>query len=162
MPKKILRGIFFCSKIEIIRIIVLFLIWTILLTSCGGQSFQKNTITPVPEAIYTAYPSYVIGEIMNVDGCIRIRSLDNNKSSAIIWTPDTLATIDGNQVRIITGIVRKNISEVVFHFGDIVKIGGGELAFPDKELLKQLPPNCDGPYWIIGSSITSFQLTEEP
>ena len=107
MLKKILRGIFFCSKIEITGIAILFLIWTVLLTSCGEQPFQKDTITPVPEVIYTAYPSYMIGEIVNIDGCIRIRSMDNNKSSAVVWTPDTLATIDGDQVRIIQVLSEK-------------------------------------------------------
>ena len=162
MLEKVLRSIPSCLKIERLKIITLFLIWPVLLTGCGGQSLPKNTITPLPELIYTAYPSYVIGEIINIDGCIRIRSLDNDKSSAIVWTPDTLASIDGDQVKIITGIVRKDISEVGFHFGDIVKLGGGELAFPDEELLKRLPPNCYGPYWIIGLSITPFKLTTEP
>ena len=162
MLKKILRGFFFSTKIETAKIIFFILLWTALLFACSGQSVQKVTKTPSPEIIYTAYPSNLIGEIINIDGCIRIRSLDNNKSSAIVWTPDTSASIEGDQIRIITGIVRKDTSEIVFNFGDIVKIGGGESAFPDEELLKRLPPNCDGPYWIIGWSITAFQSTEEP
>lgn len=157
MVKKIMRGIFLSTKVEITKIIVLILLGTVLLFACSGQPDQNDIKTPGPQVIYTAYPSYAIGEIINIDGCIRIRSLDNNESAAIVWTPDTSASIDGDQVSVIMGIIRNDISEATFHFGDIVKISGGESAFPDEELLKQLPPNCDGPYWIIGMSITPYQ-----
>ena len=151
----------FCLKSTVIRLIILFSFSLAFLTACGLKSYENNRTTPKPEVIMTAYASYMIGEIINVDGCIRIQDEYSDKSSAIVWTPDTSASIDGEQVRIVTGIVSEDLSEVVFHFGDIVKIDGGESAFPDEELLKKLPPNCDGPYWIIGYSITPFQSIEE-
>jgi hypothetical protein len=152
----------FCLKSIVIRLIILFSFSLAFLTACGLTSYEDNRTTPSPAVIMTAYASYKIGEIINVDGCIRIRDQHTNKSAAIVWTPDVSATIDGDQVRIITGIIRKETREFVFHFGDIVKIDGGESAFPDEELLQKLPPDCEGPYWIIGFSITPFQTTEEP
>ena len=60
------------------------------------------------------------------------------------------------------GIVRRKPSEVVLHFGDMVRVGGGETMRPDEDLLQCIPPNCPGPYWVVGFDIESLQPTEEP
>ena len=155
-------SLLFRSKIRITSLVILFGLLLLLLTACGEKAPEKTTPVPSPEVIITAYASAVIGEILNVDGCIRIRSKDSNTSYALIWPPDVSATIEGDSVRIITGIVRKKPAEVVLHFGDMAFVGGGETAYPDEQLLKELPPNCQGPYWVVGFEVTPYQPTEEP
>lgn len=144
------------------RIIFLGLL-VLLLNACKEK--PVSIITPIPsvpnpEVIITAYPSFVIGEIMNIDGCIRVHDKETDISYAILWTPDVSATIEGDKVKITTGIVRKNIEEVTIRFGDTARVSGGETAFPDEQLLKKLPSSCQGPFWVIGFEIEPIKATE--
>lgn len=100
----------------------------------------------------------MIGELINLDGCIRIRDGESGVNYAIVWTPDVSATIEGDAVRVISGMVSGNSSEVVLHFGDLVRLSGGETAHPDEELLENLPANCQGPYWVVGFEVGIVQV----
>ena len=120
------------------------------------------TAEPTQEVVVTAWTAVVIGELINIDGCVRIRNPDIEVDYAIVWTPDVSATIEGETIRIISGIVRGNISEVVLNFGDIVRFSGGETSHPDEQLLQNLPSNCQGPYWVVGFEIAVVQTTVAP
>jgi len=148
------------SRRRLANLVVLFGL-LLILTACGDEVPDVTPKTS-PEVIVTAWTSEVVGELLNVDGCIRIRDKESAIDYTLAWTPDVSATIEGDEVRIISGIVRGKSSEVVLHFGDIVRISGGETAQPDDELLQKLPANCQGPYWVVGFEIAPVQSTEEP
>ena len=152
----------FRSKIRFTSLVILFGLLLSMLTACGEKAPEKTTPVPSPEVIITAYASAVIINVKTIICQISIHSKDSNTSYALIWPPDVSATIEGDSVRIITGIVRKKPTEVVLHFGDMAFVSGGETAYPDEQLLKKLPPNCQGPYWVVGFEVTPFQPTEEP
>lgn len=42
--------------------------------ACNAQSSQTATPRPTSEVIATAYTSYMIGELVNSEGCIQVRS----------------------------------------------------------------------------------------
>jgi hypothetical protein len=130
--------------------------------ACGIVVPKNNAQTSPPNVMVTAYASVAIGKLWNEDGCIRIRSMNGNKSYALVWPPDVSATIEGDSLRVVTGIVRQKPTEVVLHFGEMVIIGGGESDSPDEDLLKELPPHCEGPYWVVGFKVAPYQPTEKP
>jgi len=133
-----------------IRFTILAIVFSLLisLAACKEKvpEVDITATTPTPEVIITAWTAEVIGELINVDGCIRIRDRESDVNYAIVWPLDVSATIEGDEVRIISGIVRGNTSELVLRFGDIVRVSGGEITHPDEQLLQNLPPNCQGPY----------------
>lgn len=149
-----------------IRLIILVIVFSLLISLAAcGKKIPEVTITattPTQEVVVTAWTAEVIGELINVDGCIRIRDRENAVDYAIVWTPDVSATIEGDELKIISGIERGNISEIVLRFGDTVRVSGGETTHPDEQLLQNLPPNCQGPYWVIGFEIDTVQTTEIP
>ena len=153
----------FRSRIQLTILVIVFSL-LIFLAACREKPPEVTITptTPTPEVIITAWTAEVIGELINIDGCIRIRDRESDVNYAIVWPPDVSATIEGDEVRIITGIIRGNTSELVLRFGDIVRVSGGETMQPDEQLLQNLPPNCQGPYWVVGFEIASVQTTEVP
>jgi hypothetical protein len=128
------------------------------LTACSGSS----TAEPTPQVVITAWTAEVVGKLTHIDGCIRVVDQAQGIDYALVWTPDVSATIEGDQVRIITGIVRKKEREVVLQFGEMVRVSGGETTAPDEQLLNALPASCRGPYWVVGSEIAPVQATPDP
>jgi hypothetical protein len=153
----------FCSRRRLTIIMVVSSL-LISLAACREKvpEVTKPTTTHTPEVIITAWTAEVTGELSNIDGCIRIRDRVSDVDYAIVWTPDVSATIEGDEVRVISGIVRGNTSELVLRFGDIIRISGGETTHPDEQYIQNLPPNCPGPYWVIGFEIDVVQTTELP
>ncbi|HPH97729.1 MAG TPA: hypothetical protein PKW33_15810 [Anaerolineaceae bacterium] len=118
--------------------------------------------SPTPKVIYTAYAALTEGVLVNLDGCVRIRSEQTGSDDAIVWPPDVSAAIEGDKIRIITGIVTGKREESVVKFGERVRLGGGETSYPDEQLLQNLPANCPGPYWVIASVLPIVQSTPTP
>jgi hypothetical protein len=148
------------------RLTILGIVFSLLisLAACSENAPEVPAIAPRPtaEVIITAWTAEVIGELINLDGCIRIRDGVSEVNYAIVWTPDVSATIEGDAVRVISGIVSGNSSEVVLHFGELVRLSGGETTHPDEQLLENLPANCQGPYWVVGFEVGTVQTTEVP
>jgi len=137
----------------------------LLLTACNAQSKKTATSQPTSEIIATAYASYMIGELVNNEGCIQVRDQNTQIAYTLVWPPDVTGTIEDGQVKVVMGIVRKKVSEIVLDFGDIVFVGGGEGgegSFIDEKLLQQLPSSCEPPYWIVGFEVKKYQPTPMP
>lgn len=129
-------------------------------SACVGRAFTRES-TPTSEGIATAFVATIGGELVNVDGCIKLRW--KNEEHMILWPPDASWKIEGDYVRIVTGIVRKQPEELIVHFGEVVRGSGGEIAFPDEQLLQSVPPHCrQGPYWVMGFEITILSSTATP
>lgn len=144
------------------QIALLISILLIVITACSTQSTKTATSQPTPEMIATAYASYMIGELINNEGCIQVRNQNTLVAYTLVWPPDVSGTIEDGQVKVVMGIVRKKVSEIVLDFGDVVFVGGGESAFPDEKLLQQLPSSCQPPYWIVGFEVKKYQPTSTP
>jgi len=129
-------------------------------SACVSEALTRKS-TPTSEVVATAFAAAISGELVNGDGCIRLRRIGIDHT--ILWPPDASWKIEGDHVRIVTGIVRKQPKEVIVHFGEIVTVGGGEIAFPDEQLLQSVPPHCrQGPYWVMGFEITIVSPTATP
>ena len=49
---------------------------------------------------------------------------------------------------------------IVASLGDKVIISGGEVPVLYEPVKSQVPPQCDGPYWIIGDEISKTDTEE--
>lgn len=108
--------------------------------------------TATPQIVATVLMAELIGELNIVDGCVRVIDRVDNVSRLLVWPPDFEVTIEKDTVRVITGKVSGNHTEVLLHDGDMVFFGGGEVSQPNEQLLSSEPKNCPGPYWLVGSS----------
>jgi hypothetical protein len=60
-------------------------------------------------------------------------------------------SVEKDAVQIIDRL--KGGKRVVWHIGQIVRLGGGEVTSGenlDERVRQNLPANCPGPYWIVG------------
>lgn len=87
---------------------------------------------------------------------------DSNTSYLLVWPPDFVATTETNTVRVVSGIVTGNHKEVVLHIGTLVYLGGGEARHLDEQLQQTVPPNCQGPYWVVGNVVSPLEATQKP
>lgn len=147
----------FWSRIRLTILGIVFSLF-ISLAACSEKVPDVTAPSTTPEVIITAMTAEVIGELIHIDGCICIRDRESEVDYAIVWTPDMAATVEGDAVRIISGMVSGNSSEVVLHFGDIVRFSGGETTHPEEELLQDLPASCQGPYWVVGFEVGVVQV----
>lgn len=88
------------------------------------------------------------GTLVLVGNCIRVDSQEADVNYLLIWPYDFDLTFKNGTL----DILNEN-SGVIAHIGDNVHIGGGEihlLSMLDKSIQEQIPPQCVGPYWIIG------------
>ena len=133
---------------------------------CGMVTSCTNRVTGLPVTIPTNTPSLVTsfpqlintptvflealiaGELILENGCLRVKEADGN-SVLLIWRP-------GFSVREDQGIVQVIDSEgqVAASVGDFVEVGGGFAGNPaSRGLVKPLPEDCPGSYWLVGKRI---------
>lgn len=148
----------FPSRIRFSYLLIAFSL-LLFLAACRAKA---PTTTPTPEVIITAYTALVTGELINIDGCLRIQNDQTHSDYALVWTPDFSVTMDGDEIRVIYGVVRNKTGEIVLHVGDTVRMSGGETMYPDEQLLQNISSNCKGPYWAVGFEIAPVQTVEVP
>ena len=98
------------------------------------------------------------GTLVLVDNCIRIDSDEAKTSYLLIWPPDFNMTIENGTINILNGEGR-----IVAYIGNRVQISGGEiklLSMLDKPVQEQVPPQCAGPYWIVGDEVTTINTSK--
>ena len=89
----------------------------------------------------------LIGELILVDGCLRVTS-QGGTSYLLVWPPDVTLRTENNRIEILN-----QAGHVVARVGDVIQVGGGEIgATPasDERVPQHLPPACPGPYWLVG------------
>jgi hypothetical protein len=111
--------------------------------------------------VATFWTAEIIGKLTIVEGCVRVIDRVNNVSHLLVWPPDFEVTIEKDTVRIIGGKVSGNHTESLLHDGEMVYFGGGETSQPNEQLLSSEPPNCPGPYWVVGSSGERYPAINE-
>ena len=157
---KRLGGMFFL-RVKFHHLLRLLTILGVLLSVTACETSLVSTPTPAPKIIATAMVAIIEGQLVEIDGCLRVRDDNENINYALVWPPDLRVTIDGDSVNIVTGIVRGKQEEIDVQIGDWVRFSGGETRQISEELSKTLSPHCQEPYWVVGFDIIPIQVTEE-
>lgn len=142
------------SRILHMRVLLCMVVTSIALTACTQPS--TPTATPTLYMIMTAMVARVSGELVKIDGCIRIKPSGRDDSYALVWPPDHKMTIDDGHVRVESGLVSGRRREIILTIGELVVIGGGSVADLDDQLKQTIPVDCPGPYWVVGAEILSL------
>jgi hypothetical protein len=86
----------------------------------------------------------MVGELTLEDGYLRVNG------TLIIWQPDYFVHNNNGTIEI-----WDRDGMVVGRVGEEIYMGGGEVPTPpeDKFLEEPLPPEIEGPYWLMGEII---------
>jgi hypothetical protein len=134
--------------------VLISLLW--FMASCSSlikptiPSKPLSTNTQTPEIEITRWLSLTSGIISIEDGCMKITGDDRMDDYTVVWPPDFLVTVEGNSIKVISGIVTGQRREFFLTTGDKVKLGGGTVNQLSKDLQKAVLENCPSPYWIVG------------
>jgi hypothetical protein len=89
------------------------------------------------------------GTLIVEQGCLRVQPAWEGPSYLVIWQPDYYLTDTAGALEILD-----RSGAVVARVGEPIRMGGGETSAGVAELSPQLvapiPPECGGPYWIMG------------
>ncbi|OGO27580.1 MAG: hypothetical protein A2Z16_01340 [Chloroflexi bacterium RBG_16_54_18] len=102
------------------------------------------------------------GELIEINGCVRVKDSDSNDGYALVWPPDFKMTIEDDQIKVVSGLVSGQHLERVIKIGELVKLGGGIVGNPDEQLRGTIPSDCIGPYWVVGSNFLPLSPTPTP
>lgn len=117
--------------------------------------------TSTPYVVATAFVAELIGKLNIVDGCVRVIDRVDNVSRLLVWPPDFEVSIENDIVRVIGGKVSGNVTEVLLHDEEWVRLSGGESTKVNEQLQSSEPPNCQGPYWVVGFEVGPFPAINE-
>jgi len=133
------------ARCQICLILILVLLTV---TTCGNDHISA----PTPEP--TRLTALLFGKLVEVEGCLRVNEVDNGASYLLAWPPDFAVDMEEDTVRVLDGSGK----EIKLHIGEMVRISGGEvhsIEYLDERVQQKLPANCSGPYWVVGSEISS-------
>ena len=94
----------------------------------------------------------VRGTLVLTDNCIRLERDKSLANYLLIWPPDFNIRFENSAVEIVN-----EDGKIVASLGDDVEMGGGEihlLSLLDGFIQEQVPPQCPGPYWMVGEGFT--------
>jgi len=125
------------------------------MTACRSSFSASSTTTPTagPQVIATYWTAELVGELVEVEHCIRVNDRNSDTSYLLVWPPDITATVENDTVRVVTGILTGNRKEAVLHLGEMVHLSGGETRSLGDQLRQTLPANCPEPYWVVGIEV---------
>jgi hypothetical protein len=92
----------------------------------------------------------LIGELVLVDGCLRVDSIYGGDSVVPVWPPEFALGAEGDDIQVLDGDGR-----VVARVGQETYMSGGQgpaSSVPDC-VREQLPAGCTDPYWIVGDTV---------
>lgn len=121
----------------------------VLATAACGATLPTLTgqASPTPAVVSTRLTALLVGELVVIDNCVRVKPAEGETSYLLVWPPDFDFSVEGRSVRVTDNLKRQ---DVTWQVGDIIRVGGGEASNPDAALLRRLPANCAGPYWVFG------------
>jgi len=129
---------------------LVFIAMSCVVTACNTASVPGSTASP--QVVATRWTALLIGKLVKVDGCLRVIDNVSGTSYLLVWPPEQhMVSVEKDAVQIIDRL--KGDKRVVWHIGQIVRLGGGEVTsseYLDEQVRQNLPANCPGPYWIVG------------
>jgi len=127
----------------------------IAVTACG------NKATPTLTPIRTRLTALLFGELVEVEGCLRVEDRDVGTSYLLAWGPEFAVITEKDAVQ----IVHEDGTKIVLRIGEMVRISGGEVksvGYLDEQVRQKLPAGCPGPYWFVGTEVSALEATKEP
>ncbi len=95
----------------------------------------------------------ITGKLIVANDCLRVN--DSDTSYLLVWPPDFIPSTENDVIHILN-----RDGQVVVSVGDEVYVSGGEVRsveFLNEQLRQKLPPDCPGPYWIVGDEVRSIE-----
>jgi hypothetical protein len=92
----------------------------------------------------------LVGDLVLIDGCLRVESLYGDQSYIPIWPPDFKVVLE-NEIP----VIQDGDGQLVGRVGEEIYMGGGESsenALPAC-VRQQIPPSCNGKYWSVGEEV---------
>jgi len=124
----------------------------------SSQTKTSATTTPTFQVEITHWLAAANGILIMEDNCLKLRSSDySNMDFSIVWTPDFSVTIEGDSVKVTSGVVTGMQKVVVLQIGKKVTLGGGTVDELSEAFQKTIPANCTKPYWIVADVINQGQ-----
>jgi hypothetical protein len=112
-----------------------------------GVAFPRQE--PV-EGLREVMEAELIGDLVLVDGCLRVDSLYNDDAYLPIWPPDFTLVLENE-----FSVVLDGDGNLVGRVGEEIYMGGGmgsERALVECQR-QQMPDACGGPYWVVGEGV---------
>jgi hypothetical protein len=122
-----------------------------------GVLFEANTADgrtvylPKQPPVAESMAALMEGELIEVDGCLRITDDNYKDGFLILWPSDSDFRVGGEQIEVLNGA-----GEIVARVGERLRLGGGAMeSSRSMERFDELIPglaksNCPGPYWVAG------------
>lgn len=117
------------------------------------ESFRENVgKTPGVDKVQVYMTAKATGELVLTNGCLRLKGSDSDIGHLLVW-PAGLFTpnIKDNEIQILDRN-RKLVARV----GEEVCMSGGEVGsiqLLTEYVQRQIPPQCPGPYWVVGLEV---------
>jgi hypothetical protein len=103
---------------------------------------------------WAAMDALTRGTLVLADNCLRLERDKSLANYLLIWPPDFNVTIENGKIEILN-----EKGEIVASPGDNVQMSGGEIhlrSMLEQSIQDRVPPQCAGPYWIIGDEFTQI------
>jgi hypothetical protein len=126
-------------------------------TAVTGKTLQIE-ITPTsktPRVAITAWTAEEHGKLIQNNNCLQLQSSDiKNRIYTLFWPRDFSVTVDGENVKVVSGKITGIHKEVILHIGENLVLGGGTVDQLSEEDQKINPVQCTGPYWVVGEVVS--------
>ena len=97
---------------------------------------------------WAAMEALTRGTLVLENNCIRLGRGQSLANYMLVWPPDYKMSNENGTIQI-----ENEDGNVVASIGDRVEMSGGEIhsiSMLDEYIQEQVPPQCTGPYWIMG------------
>ena len=108
--------------------------------------------------------NYHAGRLILHEGCLRVEvPPDANgpgRASLLIWPSGFRFDVEDGAVRIVD-----SDGEIAASVGDHIRLTHAKVSYQeatDQSLLREIPVDCDGPFYLVGDEITVFDPNNEP
>jgi hypothetical protein len=126
----------------------------------GGSTARDKDLLLTPPVPGIAFPrqkptegfresmmAELAGTLRLEGACLYVQSL-GGEVLLPIWPPEFTLRTEGEQVLVIDGQ-----GQVAAHAGEEVYMGGGYVGVTDEWVLQQIPPACQGEYFVVGNEV---------
>lgn len=133
----------------LLDIVCILVVVPIMSISCHGNSFtQPIPFSPVQKEYDPSYiyPTALLeGKLVLDNSNLRLKPFWG-KGDLPIWPYGYSLRITDKQIEVID-----NDGQLVARVGDKIKVGGGEVPaeIVEEYIGRQLPDDCEGPYWLV-------------
>lgn len=148
-----------------IHTLIRLLVTAVILVACRDQSATSSV--PIPDVFFpkqketegerAVMDALLTGDLVEVNGCLRVNASESENSYLLIWPPDFSRTNENGVTQ-----VRDGSGQVVVQVGDKVRISGGEVPteFAQEFSDQPLPHDCPEPCWIAGDDVSRIETPD--